>query len=66
MGKRTFKEVREKILDVLDKPKSITQIAKDVEATWKTTQRHLIWLDKMEGRVKIIRKSKRIIVYKKK
>lgn len=65
MNKRTFKDLREDILNVLDKPKSITQIAIDAKTTWKTAQRHLVWLDKMEEKVKVVSKSKRKIIYKK-
>lgn len=64
--KRRFKELREDILNTLDKPKSITQIAKDARMTWKTAQKHLIWLEKVEGKVKIVKKSKRKTIYKKK
>ena len=66
MSKRKFKEVREDILETLEKPKSITQIAKDARMTWKTAQKHLLWLEKVEGKVKIVKKSKRKTIYKKK
>jgi len=66
MSKRTFKEIRLAILNILETPKSITQIAKDSGTTWKTAQKHLLWLEKVEDKVKIVRKSKRKIIYKRK
>ncbi|MBU0899127.1 MAG: ArsR family transcriptional regulator [Nanoarchaeota archaeon] len=64
--KRAFLKIRQDILKNLETgPKSITKIAEESGMTWKTAQRHLLWLERMEGKVKIIRKTKRKIVYKK-
>jgi len=64
--KRSFSSIREDILKVLvTGPKSITKIARESEMTWKTAQRHLIWLERIEGKVKVIKKTKRKIIYKK-
>ncbi|MBL7160924.1 MAG: hypothetical protein ISS93_03700 [Candidatus Aenigmarchaeota archaeon] len=64
--KRTFLKIRKDILNTLETgSKSITRIAYESRTTWKTAQRHLLWLEKIEGRVKIVRKTKRKIIYKK-
>ena len=64
--KRTFSRIREDILKTLSRgPKSITKIANDSRTTWKTAQRHLLWLEKIEGRVKVVKKTKRKKIYKK-
>lgn len=65
--KRSFSKIRANILNSLETgPKSITKIAKEINTTWKTTQRHLLWLEKIEEKVKIIKKTRRKTIYKKK
>ena len=62
--KRSFEEIRKGILRSLSKgPKSITAIAKDIKSTWLTAKRHLEWLE-FKKKVKVVRKSKRGIIYK--
>jgi len=64
--KRAFSKIREDILKNLETgPKSITKIAKETGTTWKTTQRHLLWLEKIEEKVKIVKKTRRKTIYKK-
>lgn len=66
MKKRTFISIRNEILSALgNEPKSITRIANETGMTWKTAQRHLVWLEKMENKVKIIKHTKRKIIYAK-
>ncbi|MDI6807236.1 MAG: ArsR family transcriptional regulator [Candidatus Aenigmarchaeota archaeon] len=65
MKKRTFQEIRKKILQTLEEgPKPITQIANSINADWRTAKRHLEWLEKMENRVKQVKKTKGGIIYK--
>lgn len=66
MGKRTFTQIRVKILKSLEeKPKSMTAIAREIGANWITIKRHLIWLEKVEGKVKLVKKNEREHIYKK-
>lgn len=66
MGKRTFKQIRGRILKSLgEKPKSITSVAKELKANWITIKRHLLWLEKVEGKVKLVKKNEREHIYKK-
>lgn len=64
MRKRTFKQIREKILKILDKPKSTRQIAKDISAEWRTAKKQLMWL-KAEENVVIYKKTDKEIIWKK-
>lgn len=65
MKKRTFKQLRKEILQSLQEgPKSVTQVAKSVDADWRTAKRHLVWLEKMEGKIKKIRGTKKEITYR--
>ena len=64
MPKRTFEDIRNQILKVLRKgPLSITALAKVTNSTWRTTKSHLSWLEKMEGKVRLIKKSEHETVY---
>lgn len=64
-SKRTFQEIRTKILKSLkQKPKSITAVSKNINSNWITAYRHLIWLERVEGKVKKVKESKREIIYK--
>jgi response regulator of citrate/malate metabolism len=50
--KRSFSEIREAILESLDRPKTITQISREIESSWITTRRHLRWF-MLLGKVRV-------------
>lgn len=50
--KRSFKEIRKAILESLNRPKTITQISREIESSWITTRRHLRWFT-LIGEVRI-------------
>jgi len=63
--KRTFQQIRREILQSLEeKPKSITAISKDISSNWITAYRHLVWLEKIEEKVKKIKDTKKEKIYK--
>lgn len=65
MKKRTFEQLRNHILESLKGgPKNISQIAKEINADWRTVRRQLIWLEKVEEKVKEIKKNQRARMFK--
>jgi response regulator of citrate/malate metabolism len=61
--KRTFEEIRKAILKSLDKPKTITIVSREIEASWVTTRRHLQWLV-LIGKVKFKERLGRKFYYR--
>ena len=61
--KRTFEEIRKAILKSLDKPKTITIVSREIEASWLTTKRHLKWLVFL-GKVKAVERLGRKFYYR--
>lgn len=62
--KRTFEQIREAILEVLDdNPKTTTDIAREIKSSWLTTKRHLQWLHFL-GKVRTMRKGRNRLFYK--
>jgi response regulator of citrate/malate metabolism len=61
--KRTFEEIRKAILKSLDKPKTITIVSREIEASWLTAKRHINWLVFL-GKVKAEEKLGRKFYYR--
>lgn len=65
MKKRSFKQIRKEIIQSLQKgPKSITQVANSIDADWRTANRHLIWLEKIEDKIEKESETKREVIYR--
>ncbi len=61
--KRTFKELRQRILSAMLKGrKTVNQLAKDTGINWKTVDNHLIWL-KGRGFVREVFASSFVKIY---
>lgn len=58
--KRRFDEIRKKILkSIKNKPLTKMEISKEINADYRTVERHLIWLLGM-GKIKTLKKNKKI------
>lgn len=60
--RRNYSSIRKEIFKALRKePKTITVISRGINADIRTTKKHLLWLEKIEGKVKKIKRGDKIV-----
>ncbi len=60
--RRNYNSIRKEILKVLRKgPETLTTVNREINADIRTTKKHLLWLEKIEGKIKKIRKGSNIV-----
>jgi predicted transcriptional regulator len=58
MQKRTYRELQALILKSIGKePKSVSRIAREISADWRTVHRQLTWLEKLDAKVSEIKRD---------